>query len=89
MIITQGSAPVLLFENDGNKITEYPVELLPADKVVDTNGAGDAFVGGFLSQYIQKKSYDICIKCGNWAARHVIQNSGCTFNGVLDFKENS
>ena len=25
---------------------------VPADKLVDTNGAGDAFVGGFLSQLV-------------------------------------
>jgi adenosine kinase len=31
-------------------VTSYPVELLPKEKLVDTNGAGDAFVGGFLAQ---------------------------------------
>lgn len=28
------------------------VTRVPADKLVDTNGAGDAFVGGFLSQLV-------------------------------------
>ncbi|KAJ8960686.1 hypothetical protein NQ317_000479 [Molorchus minor] len=54
---------------------------LPKDKVVDTNGAGDAFVGGFLSQYIQGQNIDICIKCATWAAAEIIQRSGCTFDG--------
>lgn len=27
-------------------VTEFPVHLIPAEKIVDTNGAGDAFVGG-------------------------------------------
>ena len=31
-------------------ITEYPVPPLEKDDIVDTNGAGDAFVGGFLSE---------------------------------------
>lgn len=46
VIITQGSEPVILAKND--EITEFPVTKLPAEKVVDTNGAGDAFVGGQL-----------------------------------------
>ena len=28
---------------------------LPKEKLVDTNGAGDAFVGGFLSQLVAGK----------------------------------
>nr|XP_029736206.1 adenosine kinase-like isoform X1 [Aedes albopictus]XP_029736207.1 adenosine kinase-like isoform X2 [Aedes albopictus] len=60
-IITQGSDPVLLIR-DGT-ITEFPVEKLSADQIVDTNGAGDAFVGGFLAQLVQERSFDTCIKC--------------------------
>lgn len=26
--------------------TEYPIPLITSEKIVDTNGAGDAFVGG-------------------------------------------
>jgi adenosine kinase len=29
---------------------EYPVDILPVEQIVDTNAAGDAFVGGFLAQ---------------------------------------
>lgn len=32
------------------------VTRVPADKLVDTNGAGDAFVGGFLSQLVRQHS---------------------------------
>jgi adenosine kinase len=28
------------------QIYQYPVIMLPKEKLVDTNGAGDAFVGG-------------------------------------------
>ncbi|XP_014204574.1 adenosine kinase 2 [Copidosoma floridanum] len=83
VIITQGSSPVLLAK-DGN-ITQYPVTKLPEEKVIDTNGAGDAFVGGFLSQYIQDQDLDVCIKCGIWAASQIIQRSGCTYEGKPDF----
>ena len=83
-IITQGCEPVLLFDND--TITEFPVNVLKPEEIVDTNGAGDAFVGGFLAQYLQKQSFDVCIKCGIWAAREIIQRSGCSIDGDANFE---
>lgn len=85
VIITQGTLPVILV-NKG-EITEYSVSCLPKESIIDTNGAGDAFVGGFLSQYIQGKSLEVCIKCGIWAASEIIQRSGCTFSGKPCFVE--
>jgi adenosine kinase len=35
------------------ELKEFPVPLVPRERIVDTNGAGDAFVGGFLAQYVQ------------------------------------
>lgn len=84
-IITQGKDAVLCAQN--GKITEVPVKPLSDDEIVDTNGAGDAFVGGFLAQFVQNKPLESCILCGNWAARMVIQESGCSFHGVADFQE--
>lgn len=84
-VITQGSNAVLL-ARDGS-ITEFPVEKLPKEDVVDTNGAGDAFVGGFLAQLVMRKSLDTCIRSGIFAARHIIQQSGCTFVGEPNFSE--
>ncbi|KAB0793752.1 hypothetical protein PPYR_13372 [Photinus pyralis] len=82
-IITQGPDAVILAQN--GTITEFPVEHVPEDKVVDTNGAGDAFVGGFLGQLTMGKPLDVCIKCGIWTAREIIQKSGCTFEGKANF----
>ena len=56
---------------------QAPVELLPKEQLVDTNGAGDAFVGGFLSQLVAGKELLECARAGNYAARVVIQQSGC------------
>lgn len=77
--------PVLLFRN--GKIEEFPVHELSREQMVDTNGAGDAFVGGFLAQYVQKKPFDVCIRCGIWTASQIIQRSGCTFEGKPAFEE--
>lgn len=84
-IITQGSEAVLLAQNGA--ITEIPVVKLDSKLIVDTNGAGDAFVGGFLAQFVQKKPLETCIRCGIWAATQIIKRSGCTFEGVPDFQE--
>nr|XP_043634813.1 adenosine kinase 2-like isoform X1 [Erigeron canadensis] len=50
-VITQGADPVVVAQ-DG-QVNTYPVIHLSKEKLVDTNGAGDAFVGGFLSQLIK------------------------------------
>lgn len=83
VIFTQGHGPVILAKD--NAIIEFDVHELPAEKVVDTNGAGDAFVGGFLAQFIQGESLETSIKCGIWAATQIIQRSGCTYEGKPDF----
>ncbi|CAJ1893166.1 unnamed protein product [Sphenostylis stenocarpa] len=82
-VITQGADPVCVAE-DG-KVKKFPVELLPKEKLVDTNGAGDAFVGGFLSQLVQKKPIEECVRAGCYAANVIIQRSGCTYPEKPDF----
>ncbi|XP_015120776.1 adenosine kinase 2 [Diachasma alloeum] len=83
VVITQGAENVIVAKDD--TVTEYPVRRIQEDKVVDTNGAGDAFVGGFLAQYILGKSIDVCIECGVWAATEIVQRSGCTYVGKANF----
>ena len=52
-IITQGANPVIVAvwnpELKDLKVNHYDVEKIDNDLIVDTCGAGDAFVGGFLS----------------------------------------
>merc|ERR1712008_306714 len=68
VIITQGSEPVVCAAN--GEVWEFPAEKLPAAKIVDTNGAGDAFVGGFLAQFVQGRDLATACRCGIWAATH-------------------
>ena len=49
------------------------------EKLVDTNGAGDAFVGGFMSQLIKGEPLAKCVDAGHWASTVIIQESGCTY----------
>jgi len=82
VIITQGPKSVIVAHE--GKIQEFAVEKL--DHLVDSNGAGDAFVGGFLSRYIQNKPLNECVAAGNFASRTILQRTGCTFPAVCDFK---
>lgn len=61
--------------------------MTPVEKkdLVDTNGAGDAFVGGFLSQLVCGKSLDECVRAGHYAATVIIQQSGCKFPSKPSF----
>jgi adenosine kinase len=77
VVFTQGSQHTIVAA-DG-KVQTFPVDALPRELLVDTNGAGDAFVGGFLSQLALGKSLSECVRGGNYAARIIIQHSGCTF----------
>ncbi|XP_072393901.1 uncharacterized protein [Diabrotica undecimpunctata] len=83
VIITQGVEPIIVATE--GKIRKFPIVQLPKEKIVDTNGAGDAFAGGFLSQYILGRSLEICIKCGAWAAAEIIQRNGCSYEGKPAF----
>jgi len=85
VIITQGADSVILCK-DGI-VSEFAVTKLSEEKLIDTNGAGDAFVGGFLAQLIKGRPMKDCIKCGIWAATHIIQRSGCTMDSDLQYIE--
>lgn len=77
VIFTQGPNPILLCK-DG-KITEFSILPIKEEEILDTNGAGDAWVGGFLSQLVLDRSVEEAIHGGNYAANVVIKRSGCTF----------
>merc|ERR1712003_96160 len=66
VVITQGCDPTVVAIN--GHITEYPILALPKEKLVDTNGAGDAYVGGFLAALSKGLPIADCCKAGAKAA---------------------
>jgi len=52
VVITQGADPTIVAVS--GKATEYPIIKLEKSQLVDTNGAGDAYVGGFLAKLVQE-----------------------------------
>ncbi|KAL7413967.1 Ribokinase-like protein [Mrakia frigida] len=76
VIITQGASSTLvasssptdaagnLHAGEENPKT-FPVTKMADDEIVDTNGAGDAFAGGFLGAFVQGKSLTQSVEAGH------------------------
>jgi len=84
VIFTQGSESTIVACN--GKVEEFKVTPLAKDELVDTNGAGDAFVGGFLAGLLAEKEMGACVETGHAAARFIIQQSGCTLTKPCELK---
>lgn len=66
----------------------YHPDIVDETLIVDTNGAGDAFAGGFLSRFVKKEPLDKCMKAGHWAAAVIIQTRGCQIPFEIEYKGN-
>jgi len=76
VIFTQGSKSTIVFRK--GVVAEYKPIPVPAEEIVDLNGAGDSFVGGYLAGLVSGKKEDQCLRAGHYAAYEVIRRSGCT-----------
>ncbi|KAG7272554.1 hypothetical protein CRUP_004729 [Coryphaenoides rupestris] len=83
VVFTQGKDSTIVAQSD--KVETFPVLKIDPKDIVDTNGAGDAFVGGFLSQLVQEKPLARSVDAGHYAANVVIRRGGCTFPEKPDF----
>ena len=77
VIVTLGmEGAVLSVEGDIHKVSSCPSE-----KFVDPTGAGDAFIGGFLAEYVNGENHLRCACVGSAAASLVVEALGPTFFG--------
>jgi adenosine kinase len=83
VVITQGADPTIVAIK--GRVTKYPIIKLDKAQLVDTNGAGDAYVGGFLAGLAKGKDIAACCLAGAYAASVIVQNSGCTYPAKPDF----
>lgn len=89
-VITCGPEPAYVAQYSFVKeefvfIGKFSPVCVDEDNIVDTNGAGDAFAGGFLSGYVQKKTLEECCQAGHWAASVIIQTRGCQIPESCEF----
>ena len=79
VVITHGAESTILVSSAQPDVTkEYPVEKLDDSQIVDTNGAGDAFAGGFIGAYVSGKDLDDCVRAGHALASICVQQVGRT-----------
>ena len=61
--------------------TRYNIPAYKSVEMVDPTGAGDVFIGGFLTEYIRQKDSLWCACVGSAAASLVVEGIGPTFFG--------
>jgi sugar/nucleoside kinase (ribokinase family) len=61
--------------------TRYNIPACDSVAVVDPTGAGDVFMGGFLTEYVRQKDSLWCACVGSAAASLVVEGIGPTFFG--------
>lgn len=77
VIVTLGAKGAILSVEK----TVYNIPPCSFRKLVDPTGAGDVFIGGFLTEYIRQKDSLWCACVGAAAASTVIEGIGPTFFG--------
>ena len=81
VIITQGTDPTIVATTKGDGVGEVqmltiPIHAIDKSQINDTNGAGDAFAGGFLAGIVEGKDLRTSVDMGQWLARLGLQELG-------------
>ncbi|KAF8167289.1 Ribokinase-like protein [Crassisporium funariophilum] len=77
VVFTQGAEHTVVVSADNADTPKvYPVNVLTDDQIVDTNGAGDAFAGGFLGGLVAGKTLEESVLAGHALARACVQQIG-------------
>ncbi|SCU94184.1 LANO_0E05974g1_1 [Lachancea nothofagi CBS 11611] len=77
VIFTHGLEPTVIVSAQGEQTRA--VKALPEEKIVDTNGAGDAFAAGFMAGLTEGKNLDQSVDMGQWLAALSIQEVGAAY----------
>eukprot|EP01064_Diplonema_japonicum_P028500 TRINITY_DN4380_c0_g1_i1.p1 TRINITY_DN4380_c0_g1~~TRINITY_DN4380_c0_g1_i1.p1 ORF type:complete len:469 (+),score=30.77 TRINITY_DN4380_c0_g1_i1:40-1407(+) len=82
VVITQGARPTILATR--GVIKTFATPMITDSEIVDTNGSGDAFVGGYLAMLAHGAGSQECVRYGQRAAREMLKTSGCTLPSSQD-----
>eukprot|EP01105_Mastigella_eilhardi_P012214 TRINITY_DN2802_c0_g1_i1.p1 TRINITY_DN2802_c0_g1~~TRINITY_DN2802_c0_g1_i1.p1 ORF type:complete len:550 (-),score=182.50 TRINITY_DN2802_c0_g1_i1:91-1740(-) len=89
VIITRGAEATIVCYT--GKVLKMAVPRCTKEEIVDTNGAGDSFVGGFLSELVPGVMLDdidirACVRSAQYCAMQCIKVAGCNFHGLPQYK---
>jgi len=77
VLITHGPKNTTLVSSDQPELVKtFPVDALTDEQIVDTNGAGDAFAGGFMGAFVAGKSLEECVQAGHKMGAMCVQLVG-------------
>eukprot|EP00823_Brevimastigomonas_motovehiculus_P006534 TRINITY_DN5422_c0_g1_i1.p1 TRINITY_DN5422_c0_g1~~TRINITY_DN5422_c0_g1_i1.p1 ORF type:complete len:350 (-),score=97.07 TRINITY_DN5422_c0_g1_i1:183-1232(-) len=76
VVITQGSKDCIVAT--GSEVQAVAIAPMDKKEIVDTNGAGDAFCGGFLAKYVEGRDLKTCVLAGDYSAKVILRVSGCS-----------
>lgn len=81
VIFTHGLEPTVVVS--ATATSSYDVKPLDNSKIVDTNGAGDAFAAGLMAGLTAGKTLETAIDMGQWLAALSIQEIGASYPKTL------
>jgi len=87
VIFTHGGDPALIVGGDDTEPRYFAPIKLAEKELVDENGAGDAYVGGFLAALVKGKALKECFASAAYCAWVVIRRVGCTLPETKEHKE--
>lgn len=71
-VITDSANPLIAFQNKAQiEITPTPMDMT-TDTIVDVTGAGDAFAGAYIANYLLGQDWETCLEWGMKASRYTI-----------------
>ncbi|KAJ1850653.1 adenosine kinase [Coemansia sp. RSA 2703] len=79
LVVFTTNGGVVVGSGDSENVFVYDITKVPKNEIVDANGAGDGFVGGFLAQMMQGRTVDVCVEAGNWLASLVLRQRGASY----------
>jgi len=80
VIVTHGPKGCIIFSMDTGEIRSCSVPATKPDEVVDTTGAGDSFLAGFLYGVVNGRSFTDAAKFGATVSSFIIEAPGCLTN---------
>ena len=80
IVNTRGGNSTLVYvknyKKNKNNIYEIPINYVDTKEIIDFNGAGDAFAGGFLTGYLYNLNIQKAVEFVNYLSSEVIKLKG-------------